>query len=538
MRGDLAVSTTHAPSRFATVRSPRWLPEALCWGALAGLAGWALLPIVYLLLRATTQDETLSGGEGLFGADQLQYLAWIRSSGEHVAAGNGFDLTTGASVYVQPMFVISGLLWRAGSNIALSYLIWAPVAVAALYFGFRSFCVRMLATPMARAAALILALFFVTPADPLAGWTVGSNGLGTFAGELSASGALYGYFPAAIAAGLSPLFMLGIDGILHTGPSHGRARSWYIAWTGVAGLIVSWLHPWQGVTLLIVTMAVLVLRRVRSRGLALVGPALATALPLGYYAVLSRADQAWRLAQTQSTAPRPNALLLLVALAPLLAFAAIGLGSGRRRDVRELILWLWPSAGVFVYFVAPGYSPHALEGIALPLVVLAVRGWQRLRWPAWLGAVAIVVCTLPGLAFNLHLFHYAVRHDTQALMLRQDETQALAYLDHAPGHGGVLPSLRISAAVPAYTGRRTWIGHASWTPDYGTRAATLTELFTGQLSGSSGRAFLREVGARYLLADCEPGFDPVWLGSLLVSRHQFGCVSVYELAVPNKASAL
>jgi hypothetical protein len=531
----VAASTTYAtPARVRRFRGIDRLPAALAWAALAALGLWALAPIVYLLAKAAVHHESLSGGESLFAADQLQYLAWIRSSGEHVFAGNGFALRLGGDVFLHPMFAISALLWRAGLNIALSYLLWLPVAVGVLYVGFRQFVFRTIASPLARSAALILALFFVTPLDPLVGWTVGSNDLGVFAGELAPTGALYGYFPVVIAVGLSALFMLGLQPIIDLSRRR-RSLTWYLAWTCVTGALISWLHPWQGETALVVIAAMLAVGRLRKAVLPLLIPAVATALPLGYYVLLSRIDGAWRLAQFQSAPPRPNTLLLLVALAPLALPAIPAL---RVIDRRDAILWLWPLAALIVYFVSPGYAVHALEGIALPLSVLAVRGWQAVRWPRWLAAVAIAVSTLPGLVFNVHLFHLAAVSDPEAMLLRGGETEALAYLSRTPVPGGVLPSLRISAAVPAYTGRRAWIGHASWSPHYFSRIAAVSALFSGRMSGSAGRSFLRSVGARYLLADCEPGFNPTWLGPLLVSERRFGCVRVYELAVPNRAKPL
>lgn len=531
----MAVSTTYgAPVQVGTASGAARMPRALAWGALVALGLWAVAPVVYLLLRAAAHHESFSGADSLFAADQLQYLAWIRSSGEHVLASNGFALRLGGNVYLQPMFLISGLLWRAGMNIALSYVLWLPVAVGVLYGGFRKFTFRFLVSPTARAVALILALFFVTPADPVVGWTVGSNGLGTFAGELAPTGALYGYFPVAIAVGLSALFMLGVHSIVD--PARQRhSRGWYLGCTAAAGMGAAWVHPWQGETALLLIAAVLVLGRFKRRILPLLIPAAAVALPLAYYLLLSRIDGAWSLAQLQSSPPRPDALLLLAALAPLVLPAAVTLRASHRGDA---ILWLWPAGAILVYFVSSGYAPHALEGIALPLSVLAVRGWQSLRWPAWLGVLAVAVSTLPGLVFDLHLFHATVVSDDQSILLRHDETRALAYLARAPGPGGVLPSVRLAAAVPAYTGRRTWYGHASWTPDYAGRAAAAAALFAGQPSGVAGRALLRQIGARYLVVDCEPGFAPGWLSPLLVSERSFGCVHVYELKVPNRARPL
>jgi hypothetical protein len=506
----------------------------LAWGALVALALWAAVPLVYLLIRATIHHESLSGGDSVFAGDQLQYLAWIRGAGQHVAAANGFALRLGDRVFVHPMFLLSGLLWRTGVGIALSYLLWMPVAVAVLYVGFRQFTFRMLSSPMARSAALILALFFVTPADPLAGWTVGSSGLGTLAGQLAPSGTLYGYFPVAIAIGSSAMFMLGLVSIVDPGRRR-RRLGWYLGWTSLAGIVACWLHPWQGETAILVIAGLLALQRFRRGLLPLLVPAAAAAAPLAYYFVLSRVDPAWRLAELQSAPARPDPLLLLLALAPLAVPAIVALRSCRRQDA---VLWLWPTAALLVYFVSPGYAPHALEGIPLPLAVLAVRGWQRLRLPGWLAAIAISLCTLPGLAFDVHLFHDTAVSDPQALLLTRGERQALAYLARAHQPGGVLSSLRISTAVPAYTGRRTWAGHPSWTPNYAMRTAAVASLFGGRMTSLAERSFLREVGARYLLADCERDFEPASVGPLLVGGRRFGCVDVYQLAVPSRAKPL
>lgn len=514
------------------LRQKERLPQTLTWGAVVVLGLYALAPVVYLLAKAAAGHEALSGADSLFAADQLQYLAWIRGSGEHVLAGNGFDLRLGGRVYLQPMFLISGLLWRGGVNIALSYLLWLPVAVAVLCIGFRSFIYRFLDSPMARAAAVILSLLFVTPADPVVGWTVGSSGLGTISGQLSPTGALYGYFPVVIAIGLMALFMLGIASVADPSQEPSGPR---LGWTAAAGLTAAWLHPWQGEIALLVIAGLLVLGRFKGRIRLLLIPAFAVVGPLAYYFLLSRTDAAWKLAELQSAPARPNPLLLLAALAPLLLFALPGV---RVRPRRDAILWLWPVAGLVVYFVSPGYAPHALEGVVLPLSVLAVRGWQSLRWPAWLAALAVLASTAPGLVFGFHLFQDAVASDQQGLMLRGAETRALAYLDRAPDPGGVLPSLRLAAAVPAYTGRRSWFGHASWTPDYATRVAIASNLFAGRVSGAAGVNLLRQIGARYLLAGCETTFDPGWLAPLLIRERHFGCARVFVLNVPDRARPL
>ncbi len=512
--------------------------EKLTWVVLAALTGWALVPVVYLLARAALHHEMFAGGVSVVADDQLQYLAWVRSSGEHLLAADDFALRAGGHVFLQPMFLLSGLLWRAGVGIALSYLVWLPVAVGVLFAGFRCYTRRMLEPGPQRAAALALAIFFVTPADPLVGWIGGSAGLDVLAGELSPTGSLFGYFPSAIAVGLLPLFALHLEQIV--GPARhpaGCSRGWYVLGTAAIGATVSWLHPWQGETLLVLTATLLVTERFKAGSRPLLVAGGATAAPLLYYWILSRTDVAWRIGQAQSSVPRPSVGLLALALAPLVVLAVAGLDRGPRSSQARIVV-LWPCSAVLVYFVSPGYAPHALEGLVLPLTVLAVRGWQRLRLPGWLALGAIIVATVPGLARNLQIFRDAAHAGTPGMLLAPEETRALSFLARATQPGGVLPSLRVATAIPAYTGRRTWIGHPGWTPDYQARARAVSALFSGTLSVAQARRFLLGVGARYVLADCEPRFGAAQLGALLVSEHSFGCVTVYQLAIETTVSTL
>jgi len=502
------------------------------FATLIGLLAWGLAPVVYLVVEAAASGRSLSGADGPFAADQLQYFAWIRSAGEHLLATNGFDLRLGAHVYLHPMWLLSGLAWRAGVGIGLSYLLWLPIAAGLLFAGFSAYVRRLVAPGRARVAALVLGLFFVTPAHALFGW-LGLPGAGSverFAGELSPALVLWGYLPIVITLGLMALFLLGVERILE--PSRraaGRSERWYLAWTAVAGALTSWLHPWQGETLLLVVAALLLWRR-DWRSLWRLGlPLAATLAPLLYYAALGRWDSAWAIGQARTTFSRPSLGYLALDLAPLALFALAAPRS--EADTQERMLWLWPLAALVVY--AEGYSLHAVEGLSLPLGILAVRGWQRLRLPTALGATAVLLATLPGLLFSADFEHRAIRSDQQAFLLRGDEVAALAFLDRAPGDGGVLSSERLAAAVPAYTGRRTWQGHLTWTPDFPTRAAEVNDLFAGRLGSGAAQAFVRRVDAGFLLADCAERRDlaPV-LGPVVRTVHRFGCASVYELAVP------
>src|ERR1700761_301667 len=105
----------------------------------AALAAWVLFPLVLPLVHAAalharfTGADGLIGADGVLGADQLQYLAWARDAGAHGGlASDLFSFSQGGHVYLQPLFAISGALWRLGLSLPLAYLLWKAVAIAAL----------------------------------------------------------------------------------------------------------------------------------------------------------------------------------------------------------------------------------------------------------------------------------------------------------------------------------------------------------------------------------------------------------------------
>ncbi|MCX6387384.1 MAG: hypothetical protein NTX07_01480 [Solirubrobacterales bacterium] len=86
--------------------------EWICFAALAGLSMVVLGP---LLLKG----RVLSGADGLFPPDQLQYLTWIREAGDHWLIGNRFDMRTDHRVFLHPGFLLSGLVHRwLGASLA------------------------------------------------------------------------------------------------------------------------------------------------------------------------------------------------------------------------------------------------------------------------------------------------------------------------------------------------------------------------------------------------------------------------------------
>src|SRR5919201_7129324 len=111
---------------------------------LALLAATGLVPLGIFLGQAIAEHGSITGATGIFPADQLQYLAWIRDAGEHGLAASRFDLVSAKHVLLDPLFEGSALAWRIGLPIQAAYLLWLPVAVLVLFGGFRAYVRRTL----------------------------------------------------------------------------------------------------------------------------------------------------------------------------------------------------------------------------------------------------------------------------------------------------------------------------------------------------------------------------------------------------------
>jgi len=133
-------------------------------GCLVILAGVSLTFLGPLL----TRGRSLSGADGLYPADQLQYLAWIREASHHWLIGNRFDLAPGGRPFLHPGYLLSGLLNRAtGLSTPASYLLWKPFAVVVTFAGSLAYVRRFFPAGGRSRAALAIVLFAVRPASAI-----------------------------------------------------------------------------------------------------------------------------------------------------------------------------------------------------------------------------------------------------------------------------------------------------------------------------------------------------------------------------------
>jgi hypothetical protein len=511
------------------------------------LMAWALAPLIALAAYVTVNGGVLTGTNGADFFDQFQYLAWIRDEGSHILASNLWMIGSTPHDYVQPMYLISGLLWRLGLGLQLAYVVWTPVAVVVLFSGYAVYVRSHLRGRLAVVAALSVALFYESPVLALATWTGHLSALHRYQLVLTTDDAtsalnLWGFAHAAIALGLMGVFLVAVERLLTAAQARGRIDPGHTAVAAVSGLLVAWLHPWQAVTLLLLVGAVWVLAPSRRRLAVLVIPVVATVLPLLYGVILARFDPSWSSFQRQSTITGTGpGWALLASFAPLLVLAALGVR--RPRGDGEWMLLLWLLACAAVYFVLPQFPPHALAGVTLPLAILAVRGWGRLREavaPPRPVAVALAVALILLMSIPAAVFHaLGVRDDLvanvggglaqQEFRLTANQAAALSYLSRARRPGGVLAPWLLSMSIPGFTGRPVFAGHPQWQPHANVGiTSTFFDPGVPDPTGALHRAILTRSGAVFVVADChESGWLTRDLAPLARPVKRFGCETVY-----------
>ncbi|MEA2308951.1 MAG: hypothetical protein QOI65_1237, partial [Thermoleophilaceae bacterium] len=248
-----------------------------------------------------------------------------------------------------------------------------------------------------------------------------------------------------------------------------------------------------------------------------------------------KADAAWRLADRANDLPRWPWWVTVVGLAPLAVPAALAYVRPGRLDFGRAALLAWPVAGLLIFYLPFGTFPfHAFQGLALPLSVLAVMGVRRRlgdrRPPAIAGVAAAALLIVPGTIHLAQEMRDGIERGNQAHYLTPGEHDALTYLDRSPDSGGVIAPDYIGTVVPAYTGRATFVGAGSWTPNFLAARAFVNRLFAGRLTREEVEAFVTTSGARFLLSDCHGRADiePLVRGFTDPPR-RFGCAAVYRV---------
>jgi len=258
-----------------------------------------------------------------------------------------------------------------------------------------------------------------------------------------------------------------------------------LAWLGQASI-----HPQMPVLMGGATAVALVLRPARPRGWAAAALAFAVPAPYILYSYLAFVGnpevERWTFHSKNAVAPETVSLLL--ALAPQLLLALIGLpGALRRRSREDLFLLAWiVLLGAILYLPNPAgdLRRRFFDAIYLPLVVLGARGLyeaivprlRSLRARRLLPFSYVAFATI-GSAF-LVLAPIAVAGQPQYIISRS-EYDGLNWLATQPA-GRVLCMPGVGLYVPAYSSDTVYVGHYDETFDYANKTRTVFSVLTGQ----------------------------------------------------------
>jgi hypothetical protein len=152
------------------------------------------------------------------------------------------------------------------------------------------------------------------------------------------------------------------------------------------------------------------------------------------------------------------------------------------------------------------------------------------RPPRWSVAGVVALLTLPGLVVFVDEHRDQLRERDYPVLIDPAESRALDHVADSPAPGAVLSDFYLGMNVPQATGRQSWIGHPTWTPELVERVNAADALFAGRLRDADARATVERSRVRFVIARCgsAPGLRRA-LAPLVRAVRRFGCVTVYEL---------
>jgi hypothetical protein len=506
----------------------------------AGLSVWLLA----FLVSKTGPNHLWTGTDGPYIGDQMQYLGWIQDAGHHVLIGNPFDTKADSGDFLNPLLLVSAVLTRFGFSASASYLVWKPVAVVVFFLATHAYVYRMVRGTSQRRCALVLALFFTSPVASFVLHISAIPPLDRFVLPVASNEMwpilyLWGYPLTAIAIGSMCFCLLCYE----RDRSLGQIR--LVA--PVLSLLCAWLQPWQGATIvgtLVLSELVMWSRERKLQIGLLAATAGAAAVPLVYFSALGHFDPVWKAGGVADQSHAPF-LSLLIVIAPL-AIPALLAYRLPIRHYQSVIVRIWPVVAVLeVEIIDRGgigtYGLHALQGLSIPLAVLAVIGVASLRihvprpLKAVLATALVLFILLPNgwkSLNNARTVGVGPLYGNDPYFITRDEQDALDYLKDTSEPGSVLAPSFIGELVPAETARNTWVGNYTWTPNDSHRAASANALFSGKLSTSQATRLIRSSHARFLLSDCSMNANLSNLKFVLdvKATRYFGCTTVYRVS--------
>jgi len=328
--------------------------------------------------------------------------------------------------------------------------------------------------------------------------------------------------------------------------------SWWLAMAAgvcwmLMGIIVPFFAALLGVLIAMWLLALLIVRREIPWGefrLAAVAGVLPV-LVLLYFAWLFNSDpvlNSWGLQNILKSPPVVDYVLAYIVVLALAVPGAVLVVRGGLSS-RPVLLLSWPVTGFLLAYIPINVQRRLLEGIILPLAVLAAVGFGWLakqigsrRWrPVLLSVLLILI--LPGTMILTAGGVSVASSGGRPVFSPEGEQAALAWLhDNAPTGSHVLATFNTGNIIPAYANVRVYTGHGPETVNAVEKAEIAEQFYLDPDYDSKDRRDLLEdqridyvfVGLDEQSEECNgPCFDPEEIGLQVV--YESGEYAIYEV---------
>ena len=482
------------------------------------LGAFLLLIIVpYALAWLLTPPGFVWGGLLFSADDQNVHLMWARQAQDGAFFARDLFAVEGLIAGARPLFfnlLAIGMGWISrvtGLEVAFSYHVLrvAGAAWALWQLHLLSWSLTRGATDKENARLWTLALAAFTTGAGFLALAVPSilNSIILFDRPDNPNWPLMPEAFLVLSALLYPLNIVSF-GLLALVFRHVLSGKWWPAALGA--LLLSNIHTYDALPLIVIALVWIGLswKADRASSLRALSALLGALIPVLYQLIVFRDSPEFRIKALTLTPP-PAWQQTVYSLSPLLILAIAGWFALRDYKRERSLMVLWAVAALALVYVPTSvfsFARKMIEGVQLPLLVLAGAGLASLKRPVLAGLIVAVMALSP-LQTLVWISNNAIENNASRwgvfmppLYLRESEVAALGTIARDPQPGAVACLPFVGAYVPRVTGKYAYAGH--WAETLFLRSQKLPQLqrfYRGQMAPDEARAWLRENRVRWVI---------------------------------------
>lgn len=518
---------------------PAWL-----WVAVLSAAVVILLQIPYLLGYLTSPADTMYTGL-LINVEDANYITIIQRGSEgawthSLRFTSEPDVPTFLYVFYLAWGHLAGLLHIEATMMWHIARIVMTIVTFAVAYGFVGLFVP---TGSQRIVAYLLAIvgagfdWFALPGETLAATSATPVDLKMADAHLFSAALTFPHYLASITL-LMLLFWCVICLFARDGTSgklsSGKFRS-LVAAGALANIGVALVYPFFvilscGVLTLYIFLLMVQARKILWRQVWIVAALVVPVIPLAlYYAFTLATSELLRVWSAQSQTLSPNPLHYVLTFAPYLILAGLEVWRAARHGTRaelyperRVLLWAWVIVVAILVYAPLGAQRRFLQGVQIPLAILATLGWfevvlpwvTQARWfqslstrPNYSGQGLVrLLCVFLVMVVALSSAYQWVSAVAETAVTQpyplfrpRGEVQAMDWLrGKAHPEDVILSSYFSGSYLPYRSGARVYLGHYYETIHFADKERDVDNFFQSSIDNTARVQFLSENQIRYV----------------------------------------